>query len=98
MREILEHLGKRLVTQNHPEVQKGGRFIYSFKKKRGKANPNKPYASCLVGQVWRNHIKHPNYTPCLWKHETQASLSDYAHFTASLRKLKKLMLQAVTQQ
>lgn len=37
-------------------------------------------------------------TPCLWKHETQASLSDYAHFTASLHKLKKLMLQAVTQQ
>lgn len=28
----------------------------------------------------------------------ETSLSDYAHFTASLDKLKKLMLQAVTQQ
>lgn len=32
------------------------------------------------------------------KPETQASLSEYAHFTASLDKLKKLILQAVIQQ
>lgn len=54
-REILEHLGERLVSQNSPKVQKGGILIYS-KKKRGKANPNKPYAFCLVGQLWRNHM------------------------------------------
>lgn len=44
------------------------------------------------------HIKHPNYTASSLKPETQASLAKYAHFTASLDKLKKLMLQAVTQQ
>lgn len=46
----------------------------------------------------KSHVKHPNYTACLLKPETQASLAEYAHFTVSLDKVKKFILQAVTQQ